>query len=91
MVQDAARALEEESTASRAQLLGLDYVDTSRVQKRLFKDILKVAEMYEIKMVPLVADAHNIHFGITTHTSQQTIDALKKRFTDQRLVFSLIS
>jgi type IV pilus assembly protein PilB len=38
-----------------------------------------------------VADDHNIHFGVMTTTSQQTISKLRSQFTDQRLTFSIIS
>ncbi|HET7529113.1 MAG TPA: GspE/PulE family protein [Candidatus Saccharimonadales bacterium] len=85
------RAQEEATAAQRAQLLGLNYVDSSKLQKQLYKNILSTQEMYDYKVVPLVADEHNIHFGIITTTSQQTINSLKARFTDQRLNFSLIS
>jgi type II secretory ATPase GspE/PulE/Tfp pilus assembly ATPase PilB-like protein len=85
------RSQEEVVTARRAQVLGLNYVDTSKLQKQLFKDILTVPQMYELKVIPLVADAHNIHFGIINTTSQQTINGLRNQFTDQRLTFSLIS
>jgi type II secretory ATPase GspE/PulE/Tfp pilus assembly ATPase PilB-like protein len=90
MPQDA-RTQEEEVTHRRAAVLGMNYLDTSKLQKRLFKNILSVAELYQYKIVPLVADEHYIHFGITTSTSQQTISQLVKRFTDQRLEFSIIS
>lgn len=86
-----ARSTEEAATARRAEVLSLNYVDTSTLQKRLFKGILPLKEMYDLKVVPLIADEHNVHFGVTTHTSQQTIDSLRQRFTDQRLQFSLIS
>lgn len=88
---DVARVQEEQIAARRAGVLGLNYVDTSKLQKQLFQDILSVAELYSLKVVPLVADAHNIHFGITTSTSQQTVNRLRQRFTDQRLTFSIIS
>ncbi|MEX2006945.1 MAG: GspE/PulE family protein [Candidatus Saccharimonadales bacterium] len=90
MPQDA-RTAEEQTVARRALALGMDYVDTSKVQKQLFKNILPVSELYNLKIIPLVADEHNIHFGITTTTSQQTINQLHQRFTDQRLKFSIIS
>ena len=86
-----ARTIEENAAERRAEVLGLDYVDTTKIQKQLFKNILSVPELYQLKVVPLVADEHNIHFGVMTTTSQQTIAALAKRFTDQRLQFSLIS
>lgn len=90
MPQDA-RAQEEQVTQRRAGVLGMTYIDTSRVQKQLFKNILSVPELYQYKVVPIVADEHYIHFGITTTTSQQTINQLVKRFTDQRTEFSIIS
>jgi hypothetical protein len=86
-----ARTQEEMVTARRAHVLGMNYVDTSQLQKQLFKDILPISELRSLKVIPLVADAHNIHFGVTTNTSQQTINSLKARFTDQRLTFSIIS
>lgn len=85
------RQNEEQTTQRRASVLGLPFVDTSQIEKQLYQDILPVDELYKLKVVPIVADEHNIHFGITTNTSQQTINALKKRFTDQRLHFSIIS
>jgi type II secretory ATPase GspE/PulE/Tfp pilus assembly ATPase PilB-like protein len=85
------RSQEEGVAARRAQVLGLNYIDTSKLQKQLYKDVLSVPELYQLKVVPLVADAHNIHFGILTTTSQQTINGLRGRFTDQRLAFSIIS
>lgn len=90
MSQDARRD-EERNTQRRAQVLGLPYVDTSSLTKALYKTVLTVPELYQMRVIPLVADPHNIHFGITTTTSQQTITGLKQRFTDQRLNFSLIS
>jgi len=88
---EVARVNEELVTQRRAGVLGLDYVDTSQIQKQLFRTILSVPELYSLKVVPLVADEHNIQFGITTTTAQQTINQLRNRFTDQRLKFSIIS
>ncbi len=90
MSQDARRD-EEQITQRRASVLGMSFVDTSIIQKQIFKDILPLAELYSLKVVPIVADEHNIHFGITTTTSQQTVNQLKSRFTDQRIAFSIIS
>ena len=86
-----ARTQEEQVTARRASVLGMGYVDTSKLQKQLFRNILSVPELIQLKIVPLAADEHNIHFGITTTTAQQTINKLRSRFTDQRLAFSIIS
>ncbi len=90
MSQDARRD-EEQITQRRATLLGLPYFDTSAGEKPLYGYILTVPELYRLRVVPLAADAHNIHFGITTTTAQQTLTGLRERFTDQRLSFSLIS
>src|SRR3954465_15618531 len=82
-----ARTQEELVTARRAQVLGMNYVDTSKLQKQLFKNILPANDLRSLHVVPLVADAHNIHFGVLTTTSQQTINRLRAGFTDQRVTF----
>lgn len=90
MSQDARRD-EELSTQRRAQILNLQYADTSYGEKKLYKDLLTTQELYDSKVIPLVADDHNITFGITNTTSQQTMTNLRNRFMDQRVVFMLIS
>ncbi|MCA9333506.1 Flp pilus assembly complex ATPase component TadA [Candidatus Saccharibacteria bacterium] len=91
MSQDARRD-EEQATLKRARILGLPYIDTSQIQqKQLYKDILTVPELYNLKVIPIVADKSNITFGVTNTTSQQTMSMLRQRFLDQRLNFSLIS
>lgn len=91
MSQDA-RLDEEQSTNRRARILGMTYVDTSHMaNKPLFKDVLPVAELYQLRMIPLRADQHNIVFGVTTTTSQQTMASVRQRFADQRVEYALIS
>jgi len=91
MSQDA-RADEELSTQQRARLVGMDYVDTSRMaEKPLYKDILTVPELRSLRVIPVQADQSNILFGITTSTSQQTIKQLRERFSDQRVAYAIIS
>jgi hypothetical protein len=91
MGQDARRD-QESATQRRARLLGLDYVDTSQLAQRpLFKDVLTLRELYDLRVVPLDHRKGYLLFGITTTTSQQTINGLKQRFTDERLNFALIS
>jgi type II secretory ATPase GspE/PulE/Tfp pilus assembly ATPase PilB-like protein len=91
MVQDA-RQGEEAATQRRAQILGFGYVDTSfPAEKPLFKDVLSVQEMYQMRVVPLRVDKGTITFGITTTTSQQVIHGLEQRFTDAVLTFAIIS
>lgn len=83
---------EEQSTARRARILGLAYIDVSQIQvKALYKDLLTSQELIDLRVVPLVCEAHIITFGITTSTSQQTMQSLKQRFLDQQISFAIIS
>lgn len=91
MSQDARRD-EEIATQRRARILGLQYIDTSTPgEKILYRDLLTVAELYKMRVIPIAAEEHNISFGVTNTTSQQTMSSLKQRFLDQRIVFGLIS
>lgn len=91
MSQDARRD-EEIATERRAQILGVQYLDTSQLTNMpLFKDVLTMDELYKLRIIPIQADRSNILFGVTTTTSQQTMDAIRARFTDQRIAFNLIS
>lgn len=91
MSQDARRD-EELATERRAQILGIPYLDTSALtDKPLFKDVLTKEELYKLRVIPVHVDRSNILFGITTTTSQQTMDALRQRFSDQRTAINLIS
>jgi len=91
MSQDA-RKDDELSAQRRARILGLDYIDTSQItNKELYKELLSTQELYEIRAIPIRADAHNILFGVTNATSQQTMSQLRSRFLDQRISFALIS
>jgi type II secretory ATPase GspE/PulE/Tfp pilus assembly ATPase PilB-like protein len=88
---DDARRLDEENTVRRARILNVAYVDTSQKDFNLYPDILPLQQLYSLKIVPLVADEHNIQFGITNNTSQEHMDALKQRFSDQQVGFAMIS
>jgi len=88
---DEARAIDEQKTLRRARLLNIPYEDTSAKEAKLYPDILSVPELYEHKIVPLLADSQNIHFGITNNTSQATMNDLRQRFADQRVTFAMIS
>lgn len=85
------RQNEEAVTQRRAAVLGMSYVDTTQSEKVLYKNIFTLNELYGLKIIPLSADEHNIHFGVTTTTSQQAINQLNSRFTDHKLKFSIIS
>ena len=87
-----ARLDEEVATQRRAGVLQLPYMDTSQIKdKQLFRDILTNDELYKLRVIPLESYKGNLHFGITTTTSQQTIQQLQQRFTDVRTTFSIIS
>ncbi len=91
MTQDARRD-EEQATQRRAQLLNVPYTDTSAMlEKPLFREILTIDQMRQYKIIPMQADRSNILFGITTTTSQQTMNSLVDHFTDQKVAFTLIS
>lgn len=86
-----ARRDEELATQRRAEILQLQYADTSGPEKPLYKDILTSNELKQLRVIPIRAGEGVIVFGITNTTSQQTMTALKQRFLDHRLSFVLIS
>lgn len=91
MSQDARRD-EEQNTQRRAQVLGLQYADTSQIaQKQLYPDMLTKEELYRFRVIPLFVDKGNATFGVTNTTSRQTMEQLRQRFLDQRANFALIS
>ncbi len=91
MSQDA-RYDEEQATLRRARILGLPYVDTSKLtEKPIYKELISAPELYQLKVIPLHADDHNITFGVTNTTSQSTMSTMRQRFLDQRISFALIS
>lgn len=91
MSQDARRD-EELATMKRANILGLQYFDTSTPgNKQIYKDILPVPELYQMKAIPVMADKYTLKFGVTNTTSQQTMATLRQKFLDQRVSFGLIS
>lgn len=89
---DEARKSEEMATQRRARILGIAYADTSGSgEKPLYKELLTPQELQSLRVVPLTADTHNINFGVTNMTSQQTMQGLRQRFLDQRINFAMIS
>jgi type IV pilus assembly protein PilB len=86
------RQTEEQSVQRRSLLLGMSYFDTSvDTDKKLFEDILTPQQMRQNRVIPIFADSHNIRFGVTNNTSQQTMQAIRNQFLDQRISFALIS
>jgi type II secretory ATPase GspE/PulE/Tfp pilus assembly ATPase PilB-like protein len=91
MSQDARRD-EEAATQRRADLLNFQYIDTSQIaEKQLYKELLTISELYQLKVIPLSVEKSNILFGVTTTTSQQTMRGLEQRFADNRVTFAIIS
>lgn len=91
MSQDA-RLDEERATQHRAQVLGMDYIDTSQMaDKPLYKDLLTVKELYDLKVIPVSLIERNLVFGVTTTTSQTTMQNLTQRFADYVVSFGIIS
>lgn len=91
MSQDA-RFDEEQATIRRARVLGMQYTDTSQIQNKvLYKELLSIPELKELRVIPLYAAEHRIDFGVTNTTSQKTMQLLKQRFLDQQINYSLIS
>ena len=91
MSQDARRD-DELSTQRRARVLGMAYADTTdSATAPLFKDLLTLEELYTFKVIPLQFDKGYLLFGVTTTTSQQTMQTLRDRFLDQRVEFAIIS
>ena len=87
-----ARRDEELSTERRARVLNMTYYDTSLIQNKiLYKNLLSIPEIKQLKIVPLFSDPHHILFGITTTTSQKTMQQLTQRFLDQQVTFNIIS
>lgn len=91
MSQDA-RLDEERATQRRARVLNLDYVDTSQMaDKPLYKDLLTIQELYDLKVIPVHFFEVDLLFGVTNNTAQTTMEGLVQRFPDQRVRFALIS
>ncbi len=90
MSQDARRD-EELNTQRRAQILNLQYFDTSGPDKTIYKDFLDKEDLYQLRVIPLQLDDHSVLFGVTNNTSSQTMTMLRGRFADQRTSFVLIS
>jgi len=91
MSQDA-RLDEERATQHQARVLGMDYVDTSQIQNKvLYRELLSIPELYQLKIIPINNADHNLLFGITTTTSQQTMASLTQRFADYLVKYAIIS
>lgn len=87
-----ARTEEEQNTARRAQILGLAYIDTTKLPNRqLYLQFLSVPELYSTRIIPLIVEGQKVTFGVTNTTSQQMMRQIQQRFADYQVSFALIS
>ena len=81
------REQDEQSTQSRAAILGLPYLDTRPLEDtlELTEDVLDVQTMHKNRIVPLLAggDSHAWEFGITTQTPQSVLSELHTKYAAQ--------
>lgn len=87
------RQTDEQSTAKRAGLLGLPYLDSRgwSQQVELVRDILSLDEMYKMHVIPIELSGGSMSFAITITTPQTIMKQLRERFSDMNLSFVLIS
>lgn len=96
-IQQRRREQDEESTAKRSAILGLQYLDTRPIEETLplARDMLEVAEMHKSRLVPLIPgnEAEPWQYGITTQTPQSIPKEIQRKYAEsgQSAVFYLIS
>jgi len=96
-VQKEHREQDEQSTAQRAAILGISYLDTRSIENTipLAKDVLEISVMHKNRIVPLISgnDSLTWQFGITTQTPQSYIREITVQYNDagRNVQFFLIS
>lgn len=96
-IQEARRDHDEQSTAKRSAILGLQYLDTREIENDLplAMDVISIKEMHMNKMVPLVKgdDSTQTRFGVTSVTPQSVIQKIETEYTEngRGIQFLLIS
>jgi len=96
-IQERARDQDEQSTRSRAAILGLQYLDTRSIEGtiELVPDVLTNDVMHRNRLVALRAgsDSTSWEFGITTQTPQSFLRELTDKYATQaqNVVYLLIS
>lgn len=96
-IQATRREHDEQATAKRSTILGLQYLDTREIENDLplARDVISVKEMHMNKMVPLVkgSDSTPTRFGVTSVTPQSIIQKLEAEYTEngRSIQFLLIS
>ena len=96
-IQQKRRENEERSTAERARILGLTYLDAREFEKdiRLIKDLLSIEEMHRDFILPLHKGGGEEHyqFMVTSQTPRSLIQKMRDEYTEkgERVDFFLIS
>ena len=86
-IQDRARDQDEQSTQSRASILGMEYLDSRSIDRtiELIPDVLTNEEMHKNRLVPLRqgGDSSTWHFGVTTQTPQSFMREIAAKYAAQ--------
>ena len=88
---------EERSTAERARILGLPYLDTRKFEKEipLVPDLLSIKQMHQDYILPLQRGGGEEHyqFMVTSQTPRSVIEAMRQDYSNEgeRADFFLIS
>lgn len=96
-VQQARREQDEQSTAQRAAILGIRYLDMRSIEDTtpLVNNVLEISTMHQNRIVPLKAgnEADAWQFGVTTQTPQSFIRDLTNEYNSvgHNIQFFLIS
>jgi len=96
-IQQNRRDQDEQATAQRAAILGLQYLDTRQFDSTIIlaENVLDVSTMHQNRLVPLVVGVEGApwQFGVTTQTPQSFIRDLAKQYNDvgHNIKFFLIS
>jgi type IV pilus assembly protein PilB len=96
-VQQQKRELDEKTTAERAAILGIKYLDTREIEKAipLASGVINIEIMHKNRLVPLVGgnEGQAWQIGITTQTPQSFISDLTKQYNNvgHTIQFLLIS
>ncbi|HZJ34901.1 MAG TPA: hypothetical protein VFD55_02745, partial [Candidatus Angelobacter sp.] len=96
-IQQNRREQDEQSTAQRAAILGIKYLDTRPIESTILlaNGVIDVAAMHQNRIVPLVVgnEGQAWQFGATTQTPQSFIGELTQKYNDigRSIKFFLIS
>lgn len=96
-IQQQRRDEDEKSTAQRAAILGIEYLDTRPIEKDapLAKDVIEISTMHQNRVVPLIVgnDSSAWQFGITTQTPQTYMREISTQYNNvgHNIKFFLIS